>query len=966
MKKLTFLAIVYTIWAGVFSQESIHQINDKNESFIGSYHPSDFEAFVEAWRTQPQIHAPGLSTCVLKNGELYWVFHSGLANLEQEIPVNDSSVFNVASVSKTPIITAIMQFYEQGEFELEDSAGMNLEFPIFNPHFSEDTITHYQVMTHTSTILDGSGWANTLAQYIQGYFIPGGSLWSPSNFSAVHSPGDDWFYYSNVGSCLLAYITEVMASQDYNYYCLDSIFQPLGMYSTSYDLADINASNMVTHYSWNGSYQSVNWGPGHTGGYPAGGLITTAIDLAKFLGMYMKGGNFNGNTILQPETIELITTPTGIVGDYGSEQCLIWSRFPSTDNTHHSGGTDYASSIIAYDKDDQCGNIMLMNGGVWNEAFTPYLQLAYFSNLYDAISIANLEINDDNGNLVIEANETFELGLTLRNDMNYPSTSAENLVATISVNSPYVHLISDSVATPGTLNYLEEIQLPSNQFIFEVTENLEPGIVEFQIHFTWENGVGYTTKFNLFIGHADVLLVRDEDNISICLETGVKKIQDAYLESLDTLGFLTSYWDLEVMGDPTADFIQSFPAVIWFTGADEENTLSENNQSILAGYLDNGGQLFLSGQDISDELAGTDFLGNYLFTEHIQDTWSGNETIKGMENDPIGNGQIYQVNQGDGIASQNSMSVIGPLGDAYKVFGYNPSMEGAATRFDNNTYKTVFFAFGFEAINGFENRTEILGRILNDYFIIPHPCLPEGITFSSQEQIDNFESGYPGCIEVEGDVTINGDDILNLDGLEVLTAIGGDLTITGNDLLNDLSGLVELKSIGGKLEIIANESLTSLAGLDSVAAASITDLSIYYNFELSECAIASICEYLDAPNGIVEIHDNKAGGGCVSQAQVSDICTVFIPEMDPVNGFAIAPNPFSDNVILQIITYETGSVLCDLYEVSGVKIKQLMNEEKSIGIHKKTIDLSELKPGVYYCALKTNDHMQTIKLIKTQ
>ena len=98
-----------------------------------------------------------------------------------------------------------------------------------------------------------------------------------------------------------------------------------------------------------------------------------------------------------------------------------------------------------------------MNGGVWDEAFTPYLQLAYFSNLYEAISIANLEINDDNENQVIEADETFELGLTLRNDMNYPSNLAENIIATITVNSPYVNLISDSLVAVGNLNYLEEI-----------------------------------------------------------------------------------------------------------------------------------------------------------------------------------------------------------------------------------------------------------------------------------------------------------------------------------------------------------------------------------------------------------------------------------------------------------------------------------------------------------------------------
>jgi len=36
------------------------------------------------------------------------------------------------------------------------------------------------------------------------------------------------------------------------------------------------------------------------------------------------------------------------------------------------------------------------------------------------------------------------------------------------------------------------------------------------------------------------------------------------------------------------------------------------------------------------------------------------------------------------------------------------------------------------------------------------PCLPEGIMFYSQEQIDNFQTNYPGCTEIEGDVIIEG------------------------------------------------------------------------------------------------------------------------------------------------------------------------------------------------------------------
>ncbi|RLD59692.1 MAG: hypothetical protein DRJ05_06040, partial [Bacteroidetes bacterium] len=86
------------------------------------------------------------------------------------------------------------------------------------------------------------------------------------------------------------------------------------------------------------------------------------------------------------------------------------------------------------------------------------------------------------------------------------------------------------------------------------------------------------------------------------------------------------------------------------------------------------------------------------------------------------------------------------------------------------------------------------------------PCLPDGIEFTTQAQIDNFQTNYPNCTEIEGDVTIAGDDITNLNGLSVLTSIGGALTINGdmgvtNSNLTSLTGLDNLTSIGGDLKI---------------------------------------------------------------------------------------------------------------------------------------------------------------------
>ena len=100
------------------------------------------------------------------------------------------------------------------------------------------------------------------------------------------------------------------------------------------------------------------------------------------------------------------------------------------------------------------------------------------------------------------------------------------------------------------------------------------------------------------------------------------------------------------------------------------------------------------------------------------------------------------------------------------------------------------------------------------------PCLPEGITFTTQAQIENFQTNHPNCTEIEGDVEIIGDDITNLDGLNVLTSFGGYLSIgnfyIGNPVLASLTGLNNVTSIGGYLCIGHNTGLTNLSDLDNL------------------------------------------------------------------------------------------------------------------------------------------------------
>lgn len=115
-------------------------------------------------------------------------------------------------------------------------------------------------------------------------------------------------------------------------------------------------------------------------------------------------------------------------------------------------------------------------------------------------------------------------------------------------------------------------------------------------------------------------------------------------------------------------------------------------------------------------------------------------------------------------------------------------------------------------------------------------CLPDGIEFETQAAVDNFQTNYPGCSEIEGDVTIgkfmNSSNITNVEGLDVLTSIGGFLDIRLNNDLESLAGLSNINSVGGLVSVYNNDALTDLTGLNQIT--SVNDaLYIIYNDALT-------------------------------------------------------------------------------------------------------------------------------------
>lgn len=132
-------------------------------------------------------------------------------------------------------------------------------------------------------------------------------------------------------------------------------------------------------------------------------------------------------------------------------------------------------------------------------------------------------------------------------------------------------------------------------------------------------------------------------------------------------------------------------------------------------------------------------------------------------------------------------------------------------------------------------------------------CFPDGITFITQEQIDNFPSDYPNCTEIEGNVTISGANITNLDGLNVLTSIDGYLSIWENIALTNISGLNNLTS-AGHIDIWENSNLINLTGLNNLIS---IEGSLFVSFNELLSSLTGI-DHLSFVGEFLEIANNQA------------------------------------------------------------------------------------------------------------
>jgi hypothetical protein len=138
----------------------------------------------------------------------------------------------------------------------------------------------------------------------------------------------------------------------------------------------------------------------------------------------------------------------------------------------------------------------------------------------------------------------------------------------------------------------------------------------------------------------------------------------------------------------------------------------------------------------------------------------------------------------------------------------------------------------------FEETPNIMKKTILILLLLPilsysQGCLPDGINFFTQSEIDEFPANYPGCDSIMGIVNIIGDDITNLDSLQQLVYCEHRLHIQQCPNLRSIEGLKNLKSLGNSLILEYCIGLESLKGLDQLETVG-NDVLLWDNYAIHD------------------------------------------------------------------------------------------------------------------------------------
>jgi CubicO group peptidase (beta-lactamase class C family) len=345
----------------------------------GAASVAELDAYLE--RLVASGNPPGLSAVVVREGEIVYSQGFGLADGPRHVAATPDTVYHWWSMTKIPTAIAILQLEEQGKLGLDDEVTAYLPwFEVEYPSAGSHAITIRDLLQHTSGLPDTApamiGWVHYTDEiYNQTEVL---KKYLPQFNTLKFEPGSQ-AVYGNLNYMALGAIIEAVSGETYETYITRHILEPLGMSQTGFvysaSMAEHEAAGtlpLVHFYTpllptlldpavlireRAGKLQWLN--RVYIDATPSTGLIGPATDAARLMLAYLNGGTLDGQRILSPKSMALLSETPPIdgrglgwaIGKWNGERYL----------EHMGGGPGFATTMRLYPGRD-LGIVILTNG----------------------------------------------------------------------------------------------------------------------------------------------------------------------------------------------------------------------------------------------------------------------------------------------------------------------------------------------------------------------------------------------------------------------------------------------------------------------------------------------------------------------------------------------------------------------------------------------------------------------------
>jgi len=313
----------------------------------------EVERLVKAFMALNKI--PGLSIAIVADGTVQWSKGYGLADVENSVPATPETLYRSASIGKTMTATAAMRLVEQQKLDLR--ADIRDSCPAFPA--KPWRITPWNLLTHTSGIRHYGGPRDLQEQFSTEHYASVAAALAPfKDDPLLFEPGTKMLY-STYGFDVLGCVIEGAAKTPFLTAMRGLVWGPANMTATR----DDDPSAIVVHRAAKYTFveERLQNAPAidMSNRLPAGGYLTTAVDLARFIEVLL------GGRLVKQSTLDTMTTPATLPSGERVPYGLGWGV--ETEEWHgdrwvyHGGSSPGASGFLAMMPKHRFGVVFLTN-----------------------------------------------------------------------------------------------------------------------------------------------------------------------------------------------------------------------------------------------------------------------------------------------------------------------------------------------------------------------------------------------------------------------------------------------------------------------------------------------------------------------------------------------------------------------------------------------------------------------------